>query len=67
MGGVTLHRADVEPILQFGQQRRIGVDDGDVVGFARQVLRQGRPDLAGPQEYYLHAAGNLRWPSHPRK
>jgi len=40
MRGMTNHRADIEPVLQFTQHVRPHVDNGDLVGlFARQVIR----------------------------
>ena len=50
-GGVALHRADVDAVLQVAQQALVRVDDGDVVGlFAGQVVRRSPADLAGPED-----------------
>ena len=46
--GMTLHRANIEAVLEFPEPVGIQVDDGDLVGcFAGEVFGRGRPHLAG--------------------
>ena len=45
--GLALYGADVEAVAEVAQAVAVGVDHGDVVGFAGQVLGQCAADLAG--------------------
>jgi hypothetical protein len=55
--GVAGDGAQVEPVLQLGEARRVGVDDGDVVLFRDEALGDRRADPSGAQDDDLHAAG----------
>ena len=44
--GVAGDGAQIEPVLQHFQPRRLGVDDGDVIGFRTQGLGDGAADLS---------------------
>ncbi len=48
------HGANVQTVPQFPQALAVDVDDGDVVAFPRQVLRQGAAHLAGTENDDLH-------------
>ena len=54
--GEAVDGANVQPLLQVGQMLGILVDNGDVVGFAGQVLGQRTAHLSRPQNDDLHAA-----------
>ena len=49
MRGVAGDGAQIEPVLQQFQPRRLDVDDGDVVRFRAQALGDGTADLARAQ------------------
>ena len=55
VGGVSRHRADIEPVLEIAQDLLIEVDDSDFVRFfAREVVGCGPADLAGPENDNFH-------------
>jgi hypothetical protein len=59
-GGVAVHRANVEPILQIPQDLLVHIDDGHVVRlFAREVIRRRAADLSGAQNDDFHSAITL--------
>ena len=43
---MTMHDAQIKTIAQLIEQRVVGIDDGDVVLLACQIVSQGCPDLA---------------------
>ena len=51
---MTLHRAQIEAILQVAQQIGVLIDHGDVVGLADQIGRDRGADLTGAQDDDLH-------------
>ena len=51
--------ADVQAVAEVAQAIGIGVDHGDVVGLAGQVLRQGSADLAGAENDDFHRGSFL--------
>ncbi|MCY1438058.1 hypothetical protein D9M71_542420 [compost metagenome] len=50
----ALHRADVQAVAKVAQAFAIGVDHGDVVGFAGQVFRQRTADLPCAEDDDFH-------------
>ena len=54
VGAAPEHGADVEPVAQALEPRRVGVDHGDVVRLARQVLGDRAADLARAEDDDLH-------------
>ena len=53
--GATLHGADVEAITEVAQALTVGVDHGDVVGFAGQMFGQRTADLTRAEDDDFHA------------
>ena len=39
------YRAHIQVVLEHAETLRVAIDDGDVVGFARESLRDGAADL----------------------
>ena len=56
MGAVAIHHPQVEFVLQFAQALAIGVDDGDVVVLAGEILSQGATHLTCAQNDDFHKA-----------
>ncbi len=52
--GAALYGADVQAVAEITQAFTIGVDDGDVVGFAGQVFGQRSADLACAENDDFH-------------
>ena len=46
MAGVAMDRANIEALLERTQGGRVAIDDGDVILFVSEVLRQRTADLA---------------------
>jgi len=57
VGAVALDAEDVSVVHQLFDAVAVDVDDGHVVG-GGETLGDGRPDLAGPDDDYVHP-----WPS----
>src|SRR5690606_26244730 len=61
VGGVAVHGADVQPLLQVLQELGVAVHHRDVVGLlAGEAVRHGRPDLPRTEDENLHGARTLR-------
>jgi hypothetical protein len=51
---VAHHAAQVEPVLQRGQPRGVGVDHGDVVALGDEALGDALADAAGAEDDDVH-------------
>ena len=55
VGGMTVHHADIQVVLQHAEARLVGIDHGNVVVFIGQAVRNRGADLAGSENDNLQA------------